>query len=70
MYYVVVDIGCIECGESSHVLGVFTDKNRAKEICEKAKEKEKKFAALGGQHDFEIFEVDKIDKVILEIEGE
>ena len=30
--YVAVDIGCIECGEESAVLGVFTDKAKAREV--------------------------------------
>ena len=26
--YVAVDIGCIECGEETNVLGIFTNKNK------------------------------------------
>lgn len=60
-YYVLVDIGCIECGEESHVIGIFTDINKAQKS-EKDHEmrQEKKWT---GQHLFEIFEIEKIDKV-------
>jgi hypothetical protein len=27
--WIVVNIGCIECGVSSNIVGVFTDKERA-----------------------------------------
>jgi hypothetical protein len=31
MLYVVMDIGCIECREPSHCVGIFTDKQQALE---------------------------------------
>lgn len=57
MKYVVVDIGCIECGEQSAVLGIFTNKRKAEET-------RKKYSEIHsnnwhGQHHFEIFEVKK-----------
>lgn len=60
--YVAVDIGCIECGEPSAVLGVFTDENRAQRVCDEHEERQT--ANWGGQHYFEVFEVDEIDKGI------
>jgi hypothetical protein len=32
MKYILVNIGCIECGVSSNIVGVFTDKLRAENI--------------------------------------
>jgi hypothetical protein len=62
MYYVAVDIGCIECGESSNVIGIFTDKEKA----EQALDTHEKYQAKHwhGQHSFEIFEVSEIDKAL------
>ena len=62
MKYVVVDIGCIECGETSSVLGIFTDKEKAIEISKKCEEYQEK--NWHGQHDFEIYEVDKENELI------
>lgn len=58
MYYVAVDIGCIECGESTAVLGISADKDKAQTILDDA-------AAIQqenwiGQHSFELFEVEEI----------
>lgn len=55
MKYVVVDIGCIECGEQSGVLGIFTDKKQAEEVQKKYREIQSN--NWTGQHYFEIFEV-------------
>lgn len=55
MKYVVVDIGCLECGEASAVLGIFDDKNKAKKVMEKYDKIQSK--NLTGQHHFKIFEV-------------
>ena len=32
MKYVVLDIGCIECGEPSSILGIFDNKKKAEEV--------------------------------------
>lgn len=32
--YVVVDVGCIECGEPSDVIGVFTDRGVAEMVAD------------------------------------
>lgn len=52
MLYLVIDIGCIECGEASHFVGAFTDKARAEEVAEQ------RSGFYGGQHYGEIFEFD------------
>jgi hypothetical protein len=53
--YVAVDIGCIECGESSRVIGVFIRQEDADNAAEQA-EKEQA-ANWGGQHEFIVQEV-------------
>lgn len=57
MLYVAVDIGCIECGEYSFVLGVFTRAEDAHAICKEWKD----LGWRGGQHSYEVFEVPEID---------
>jgi hypothetical protein len=58
-YYVAVDIGCIECGESSNVLGIFDDESSAQKACDEASDIQAK--NWHGQHNFEVFRVDKDD---------
>lgn len=54
--YLLFDVGCIECGESSDVVGVFT----AREVAEAHAEKlNKDHGFTGGQHSYEIFELPK-----------
>lgn len=62
MKYVLVDIGCIECGEPSSVLGIYTDLTKAKEILKKCEEYQNEH--WHGQHSFEIFEVNKENELI------
>ena len=59
MLYVAVDIGCLHCREESHVLGVFTDKQQAKLVCDDAWCRQQ--AAWLGMHRFQIFPVPDID---------
>ena len=59
MYFVAVDIGCIECGEKSHVLGVFTDIDKAQSACDEHYARQQ--AHWLGQHHFEVFDVPEID---------
>ena len=59
-YYVLVDIGCIECGVESAVIGIYTNKKKA-EIIKEDHEKRQMENSFG-QHNFEIFEIDEIDK--------
>jgi len=61
MYYVVVDIGCIECGEDSGVIGIFKDKDVAEQ--NRVKYENNQAEHWHGQHDFITFEVDKLNKV-------
>lgn len=61
-YFVAVDIGCIECGESSAVLGVFTDKAQAEEVCNKAKKEQHE--NWTGEHHFDVYEVAALDAAV------
>ena len=58
MYYVAVDIGCIECCEDSGVLGIFTDEKKAEEVIKDHRERALKFAC--GKH---IFFIEKFKDV-------
>jgi len=55
MKYVVLDIGCIECGEQSAILGIFDDKKKAQKVRDKYSEIQEN--NWTGQHFFEIVEV-------------
>ncbi len=59
-YYVLVDIGCIECGEESAVIGIYINKKKAQRI--KREHEKRQRENWCGQHYFEIFEIDEIDK--------
>jgi hypothetical protein len=53
MKFILMDIGCIECGESSDLLGVFDSKEEAESIASE-------WSALGwrgGQHSYDVFEL-------------
>lgn len=59
--FVAVDIGCIECGEESAVLGVFTSEEKAVEVLKEHYVRQEEH--WHGQHSFEVFEVDGVDVV-------
>lgn len=59
--FVAVDIGCIECGEESAVLGVFTTEEKAEAVLNDHRIRQNK--NWRGQHSFECFEVDGIDVI-------
>lgn len=60
MYYVALDIGCIECGEDSNVLGIFKNKKHAEEVIKDHENRQKE--NWHGQHYFDIVEIEEIDK--------
>ena len=62
MKYVAVDIGCIECGEGSSVLGIFDNKEEAIKILKKCEEYQEEH--WHGQHCFEIFEITEENKLV------
>lgn len=53
--YLAFDIGCIECGEESKVIGIFNTKEEVENACEEAEEEQKKHWT--GQHSMEVFEI-------------
>ena len=60
-YYVAVDIGCIECGEASALLGVFAFKIDAERACTVHRTWQK--ANWHGQHEFVVFECNKLNEI-------
>lgn len=59
-YYVAVDVGCIECGERTSILGIFTNKKQAEKILkEHSKRQEDNWE---GQHSFELFKIEKLNE--------
>lgn len=54
MRYIVINIGCIECGVSSNVVGVFTDKSKADDIATRLNDTHA--WREGGQNSFEVFD--------------
>lgn len=58
--YLAMDIGCIECGESSKVIGIFKTKELAEKAIEDYVDPNHKWGKEGriGQHYEEIFEIE------------
>lgn len=59
MYYVLVDIGCLECGEPTEVIGIYKDIEKARKMLreiEKIYDDADENGRVNGQHDFAIFE--------------
>jgi hypothetical protein len=54
--YIALDVGCIECGELSHVLGIFDNKTEAEAICRAAEAVQRE--NWKGQHSFEVLTVE------------
>lgn len=59
--YMVFDVGCIECGESSEIVGFYDLLATAKTAKTKAEVKQEK--DWHGQHEFLIFETDKKEPI-------
>ena len=58
MFYVAVDVGCLECGEESAVLGIFENEQHAQTACDWAEKKQTE--NWGGEHRFEVFSVETL----------
>ncbi|XQY93659.1 DUF7336 domain-containing protein [Metabacillus sp. HB246100] len=61
MFYVVLDLGCAECGESSNVLGVFTSEELARQATNEYKEKHR--LDEDSDHEFFIYRINEVDKI-------
>jgi hypothetical protein len=57
--WILVNIGCIECGVSSAIVGVFTDEARAEALAKRLEEK--MHWREGGQNQFEVFKMPEPD---------
>lgn len=54
--FIVVNIGCIECGVSSNIVGIYPSKDEA---CQVADKLDKALSwREGGQNSFEVFDLD------------
>jgi hypothetical protein len=62
--YMVFNIGCIECGVSSNVVGLFTDKAKADALAHTLPDTHG--WREGGQNSFRVFELPEQDNVITE----
>lgn len=54
--WLAFDIGCLECGESSAVIGVYGSQSEAQSACDAAEEKQAE--DWRGQHSFEVFSIE------------
>ena len=59
--YIVVNIGCIECGVSSKIVGVFTNKQKAESVASACDDKYS--WREGGQNAFEVFELPEFETI-------
>lgn len=62
--YIVVNIGCIECGVSSNIVGVFSDKARADQVAEDCNNRLS--WREGGQNDYQVFDLPDPDVIAAE----
>lgn len=54
-----MDIGCIECGECTTVIGLYASREAAEAACDKAYEKNQ--LDWRGQHSFEVFDLNDVE---------
>jgi len=59
--YIVVNIGCIECGVSSDIVGVYENKEEADQICSKCHELYS--WRQNGQNDFDVFNITELNVI-------
>ncbi len=59
--YLVFNVGCIECGVSSNVVGIFPHKEEAETIAQTLNEKHG--WREGGQNSYEVFELNRVGVV-------
>lgn len=61
MSWIVVNIGCIECGVSSNIVGVFTDKAEADALAQRL-DRDMSWRE-GGQNSYEVFAMPPLNTV-------
>lgn len=54
--WLAFDIGCLECGEDSDVIGVFDTEEEALAAAKEARERQE--ANWSGQHSFRVFDLE------------
>lgn len=59
--WIVVDIGCIECGESSDLVGIFSTEEKANSVCSQLNNSRATFTR--SQHEFDVFELGLPNKI-------
>lgn len=59
MRYMAFDIGCIECGEPSGVIGIYDTEEEAIDAAERVREKQSE--NWEGQHIFRVFDLESED---------
>ena len=59
--FLVINIGCIECGVSSQVVGLFETEEQAISIAEECNDKYS--WREGGQNYFEVFDLPEVGKI-------
>lgn len=64
--FVVVNIGCIECGVSSNIVGVFPSEEEAQKVADACETKYE--WREGGQNSFEVFPLPEAGKINSEYE--
>lgn len=62
MYFVVVDIGCSDCGEASNVVGIFTEEKKARKALEEYKITNK-LDLFGDDHQFLIYKLEELNQI-------
>ena len=62
--WLAFDVGCIECGASSGVIGTFRTEQEAKDACDALYENPGAF--LGEQHSYEVFNLERVSSSAVE----
>lgn len=52
--FIVIDVGCIECGEGSGIVGIYVDRAEAEGVAEILN---KYYDFTGGQHIYNVYEL-------------
>lgn len=59
--WLVFNVGCIECGVSSNVVGIFVHRGKADKIAKTLNEKHA--WREGGQNSYEVFELNRVGDI-------